>query len=80
MDLLSPSTTGHYYFLTNTFSIHYSPVTLPSDAIYSELLMKLLGRPRCMWVDNIKMELREIGWGGMDWVDLAEDRTSGGLL
>jgi hypothetical protein len=27
-----------------------------------------------MWVDNIKMDLREIGWGGMDWVHLAEVR------
>jgi hypothetical protein len=25
-------------------------------------------------VDNIKMDLREIGWGGMDWIDLAQDR------
>jgi hypothetical protein len=25
-------------------------------------------------VDNIKMNLREIGWGGMDWIDLAQDR------
>jgi hypothetical protein len=32
-----------------------------------------LGRPRRMWVDNIKMNLGEIGWGGMDWVDLAQD-------
>jgi hypothetical protein len=32
------------------------------------------GRPRCGWVDNIKMELREIGWDGMDWIDLAQDR------
>jgi hypothetical protein len=31
-----------------------------------------LGRPRCRWVD-IKMDLREIGWGGMDWIDLAQD-------
>jgi hypothetical protein len=30
-----------------------------------------LGRPRRRWVDNIQMELREIGWGGMDWIDLA---------
>jgi hypothetical protein len=29
-----------------------------------------LGRPRCKWVDNIQME---IGWGCMDWIDLAED-------
>jgi hypothetical protein len=27
---------------------------------------RLLGRPRCRWVDNIKMDLREIGWDGMD--------------
>jgi hypothetical protein len=33
-----------------------------------------LGRPRCMWVDNNKMDLREIGWDGMDWIDLAQDR------
>jgi hypothetical protein len=27
-----------------------------------------------LWVDNIKMELRDIGWGGMDWIDLTEGR------
>jgi hypothetical protein len=32
-----------------------------------------LGRPRCRWSDNIKMDLREIGWGGMDRIDLAQD-------
>jgi hypothetical protein len=33
-----------------------------------------LGRPRRRWVDNIKMDLREIGCVGMDWIDLAQDR------
>jgi hypothetical protein len=33
-----------------------------------------LGRPRRRWEDNIKMDLREIGWGGTDWIDLAQDR------
>jgi hypothetical protein len=33
-----------------------------------------LGRPRRRWVDNIKRYLREIGWDGMDWIDLAQDR------
>jgi hypothetical protein len=33
-----------------------------------------LGRPRCIWVDNIKMGLREVGWDGRDWIDLAQDR------
>jgi hypothetical protein len=32
-----------------------------------------LGRPRHMWEDNIEMNLREIGWGGIDWTDLAQD-------
>jgi hypothetical protein len=33
-----------------------------------------LGRPRRRWVDNIKMDLREIGWDCMDWIALAQDR------
>jgi hypothetical protein len=33
-----------------------------------------LGRPRRRWEDNIRMVLREIGWGCMDWIDLAQDR------
>jgi hypothetical protein len=33
-----------------------------------------LGRPRRKWVDNIKMDLREIGWDVMDWIDIAQKR------
>jgi hypothetical protein len=33
-----------------------------------------LGRPIRRWVDNIKMELGETGWDGMDWIDLAQNR------
>jgi hypothetical protein len=33
-----------------------------------------LGRPRRSWVDNIKIDLREIGWDGGDWIELARDR------
>jgi hypothetical protein len=33
-----------------------------------------LGRSRRRWEDNIRMDLRERGWGGMDWIDLAQDR------
>jgi hypothetical protein len=33
-----------------------------------------LGRPRRGWVGNIEMDLREIGWGSMDWIDLDRDR------
>jgi hypothetical protein len=34
---------------------------------------RLLGRSRRRWVDNIKMDLIEIGWDGMDWMNLAKD-------
>jgi hypothetical protein len=34
-----------------------------------------LGRPKRRWVDNINMDLREIGWDGMDWIDLDRDRN-----
>ena len=33
-----------------------------------------LGRPRHRWEVNIKMDGQEVGWGGMDWIDLAQDR------
>jgi len=33
-----------------------------------------LGRPRRRWEDNIKMDLQAVGCGGMDWIDLAQDR------
>jgi hypothetical protein len=33
-----------------------------------------LARQRSRWVDNIKMDLREIGWNGVNWIDTAQDR------
>jgi hypothetical protein len=33
-----------------------------------------LGRPKCKWEDNIKMDLQEVGCGVMDWLELAKDR------
>jgi hypothetical protein len=35
---------------------------------------KKLGGPRLRWEDNIKMNLQEVGCGGMEWIDLAQDR------
>jgi len=35
-----------------------------------------LGRPRRIWEDNIKMGFQEVGFGGMDWIKLAQDRDS----
>jgi hypothetical protein len=36
-----------------------------------------LGRPRRRWVDNIKIDLREIEWDGVDWIDLAQGPVKG---
>jgi hypothetical protein len=33
-----------------------------------------LGRPRHRWVNNIRMDLVEIGWNGVDWIDMVQDR------
>ena len=33
-----------------------------------------LGRPRHIWEDSIKMDLQEVGWRGLDWIDVAENR------
>jgi hypothetical protein len=37
------------------------------------IIERPLGRPRRRWVDNIKMDLREIGWDGVDWIDMAQE-------
>jgi hypothetical protein len=34
-----------------------------------------LGRPRRRWKDNIRMDIKEIGWEGVDWIHLAKDRN-----
>jgi hypothetical protein len=35
---------------------------------------RALGRPRHMWEGNVKMDIRTVGWGGIDWIGLAQDR------
>jgi hypothetical protein len=35
---------------------------------------KSLGRPRCKWLNNIRMDSVKVGWGDVDWIDLAQDR------
>jgi hypothetical protein len=47
---------------------------------YRILARKPEGRPRRRWMDNIKMDLREMGWGGTDWIDLAQDRDQCRIL
>jgi hypothetical protein len=38
------------------------------------IAFRVLSRSRRRWVDNIQMDLLEIGWGGMGWISLAQDR------
>jgi hypothetical protein len=35
-----------------------------------------LRRPRCRWVDNIRMDLGEVGWRDVDWIGLAQERNT----
>jgi hypothetical protein len=37
---------------------------------------RTLGRPRRRWVDNIRMDLEEVGWDDVDWIGLAQDRNT----
>ena len=53
--------------------------------VYRVLVGKLegkrpLGKPRCRWVDNIRMDLQEVGCGYMDWIGLAQDRDRWRML
>jgi hypothetical protein len=68
----------YIFFPPNGYS---SPLrTLTSYSVSYRILVgnpdgkRPLGRPRRRWVDNIKMDLREIGWDGWDSIDLAQDR------
>jgi hypothetical protein len=38
---------------------------------------RLLGSPRCRWMDNIRLDLGEVGWGNEDWIGLTQDRSIG---
>jgi len=49
------------------------------EYVYRVLVGKLqckrpLGRPRCRWEDNIKVDIQEVGYQDMDWIELAQDR------
>jgi hypothetical protein len=62
--------------MTNTSYEFYQSIVLPSCTIQPEE-KRPLGRPRRKLednIDNIKMDLQEVGWGGLDWIDLAQGR------
>ena len=47
---------------------------MPTGSQWGDLRVEHLGRPTRKWEANIKMDLQELGWGGLYWIDLAEDR------
>jgi hypothetical protein len=49
-------------------------LTSEEESCFSYCRKETLGRPRRRWVDNIKMDLGEIGWDGRDWIELSQDR------
>jgi hypothetical protein len=55
-------------------NINFYGLITDYDCTAKEIGNRPLGRPRRRWVDNIKLDLREIGWDGMDWIELAQDR------
>jgi hypothetical protein len=68
---------GHKKFLLPISSILSlsPPILLPNGILVGKPKGKRpLGRPRRRCVDNIKMDLGEIGWDGRDWIELAQDR------
>jgi hypothetical protein len=61
------------------FQIEIKPLLRGVFSVHRDLLgrpggKRKLGRPRRRWDDNIKMDLQEVGRGGMDWIELAQDR------
>jgi hypothetical protein len=63
---LTPSTGYNHSYLSHLqtlFSIHNK-----------RLVLKTLGRPRHGWEDNMKMDFQEVGCGGIEWLELAQDR------
>jgi hypothetical protein len=62
-----------------SWAVHVARMGEKRNACW-RLVGKPLGRQRHRWVDNIKMNLSEIGWGDMDWIDLAQDRDQWSVL
>jgi len=62
--------------LEESITINSISVLLSSSCTgfwWGNLRERLQGRPRRRWEDNIKMDLQEVGYGGMDWIELVQD-------
>ena len=68
---LMPNERFEIFFVckTSMYTVHYN---IPHSGFYV-LVKRPLGRPRCRWQDNIKMDLQEVRRGCGDWMELAQD-------
>jgi hypothetical protein len=72
--------TLYAYLNTSTTNIIHERINSIKNNVFNVSLIdgnfwkRPLGRPRRRWVDNIKMDLREKGWDGVDWIYMAQDR------
>jgi hypothetical protein len=62
------------YFQSHNINKYYGFIMACRILVGNPEGKRPLGKPRRRWVDNIKMDLREIEWDGIDWIDLAQDR------
>jgi hypothetical protein len=74
---VSPNIIGMINSKRKIWAVHVAQMGAKRNA-YRRLVGKPerkipLGRPRCRWEDNIKVDLRETEWGGIDWIDVAQD-------
>jgi hypothetical protein len=67
-------------FLTTTCSCLFSLYAPCSLLVGKPEGKRPLGRPRRRWVDNVRNDLGEVGWGDVDWIGLAQVGTCGELL
>jgi hypothetical protein len=76
--VLSSMELARYQFEEDEIGVHVAQMREKRNA-YSFLVgepegRRPLGRPRRRWVDNIRMDLVEVGWGDVDWIGLAQNR------
>jgi hypothetical protein len=62
---------GFNFFLLSVAAYSLFLININKDSFNFSVIIR---EPRCKWEDNIKMDLQEVGCGGMDWIELAQDR------
>jgi hypothetical protein len=75
--VLASHVTGHFLrFGLETHDKYFLTKVPKRLLVHCYLAAQICSLPRRTWEDNIKMDLREVGWGGggMDWINLAQDR------